>query len=137
MVQCGAHSRVCEYLFQALGGLAIVNSINKMSPAASWANEKALAIQSFEKCMAAKNRMLITLSAVFFTYYFTFIIGAGWFRDIYVLPLMGGVNVGTAFALSQYFFVAGLALIYAYRMRRIDAQIKVFADTWRTVHEHC
>lgn len=100
-------------------------------------DKKTSAIESFEKCMAEKNRMLITLSAVFFTYYFAFIIGAGWFREIYVLPLMGGVNVGTAFAISQYFFVAGLALIYAYRMKRIDTQIKLFSDTWRTVHEHC
>jgi uncharacterized membrane protein (DUF485 family) len=113
-----------------------VNTIHQVFQADLRMGEKSSAVDSFEKCMAEKNRMLITLSAVFFTYYFAFIIGAGWFRDIYVLPLIGGLNIGTAFALSQYFFVGGLALIYAYRMKRIDAQIKLFASTWRADHEH-
>lgn len=114
-----------------------MNALKQLSVPPLHTVEKALAIESFERCMAAKNRMLVTLSAVFFTYYFAFIVGAGWFRDIYVLPLMGGVNVGTAFAVSQYFFVAGLALIYAYRMKAIDIQITTFSDAWRKVHEHC
>lgn len=125
-----------KYLFKNSRGLAIVNTIHQVFQADLRMSEKTSTADSFQKCVAEKHRMLIALSAIFFTYYFALIIGVGWFRDVCILPLIGGLNIGTAFALSQYFFVGVLALIYAYRMKLIDAQIKLFASTWRADHEH-
>jgi hypothetical protein len=45
------------------------------------------------------------------------------------LQVLGGMNLGTVFALSQYLFVAGLAVVYTRRMTIIDARIKVLAAT--------
>ncbi|WP_397453195.1 DUF485 domain-containing protein [Pseudomonas sp. NA-150] len=98
---------------------------------------KTEAMQDFNKAMVAKNRMLLILSSVFCAYYFALIIGAGWFRSLFIMQLPGGLNVGIAFALSQYFFVAGLAVIYAWRMQRVDLQIKKLAQTWRLNNETC
>lgn len=91
--------------------------------------------QAFDECMAKKNRMLLVLGVAVFIYYFALIVGAGWFRPFYTRSLPGGLNVGIAFALSQYFFVGALALIYARRMKHVDAQIKLLAEARETKNE--
>jgi uncharacterized membrane protein (DUF485 family) len=112
-----------------------MTTLSQGVPTAVITSEKERALQAFETCMAAKNRMLITLGIVFFTYHFTFIIGAGWFKAFYAIPLWGYLNIGTAFALSQYLFSGVLALIYAAYMKRVDQHVQLFSTTWRALHE--
>jgi uncharacterized membrane protein (DUF485 family) len=91
--------------------------------------------KAFDDCMATKNRLLLVLGVAIFIYYFALIVGAGWFRPFYTRSLPGGLNVGIAFALSQYIFVAALALIYARHMQRVDAEIKMLAEAWEIKNE--
>jgi uncharacterized membrane protein (DUF485 family) len=116
------------HLFRTLEGLEIVITHLDMPVPATGAQPIVSPIQAFDDCIAAKNRMLLILGAAIFIYYFALIVGAGWFRPFYTRSLPGGLNIGIAFALSQYVFVAALALIYARRMKRVDAQIKRLAE---------
>ncbi len=84
---------------------------------------------AFDACVSSKNRLLMLLSSAFFMYYFALIVGAGRCRSLFTLQVLGGMNLGTVFALSQYLFVAGLAVVYTRRMTIIDARIKVHAAT--------
>jgi uncharacterized membrane protein (DUF485 family) len=116
------------HLFQTLEGLEIVITNLDMPAPATQPQPIVSPTQAFDDCMAAKNRMLLVLGVAIFIYYFALIVGAGWFRPFYTRSLPGGLNIGIAFALSQYVFVAALALLYARRMRRVDAQIKTLVE---------
>jgi uncharacterized membrane protein (DUF485 family) len=124
-----------EYLFQAPEGLALMITNLDVPAAVAQVRPNVSPTSAFDDCMAAKNRMLLVLGTAIFIYYFALIVGAGWFRALYTQVLPGGLNVGIAFALSQYVFVAVLALIYAQRMRHIDAQIKTLVEVGELKHE--
>lgn len=101
-----------------------------LSPPAVKASSLKTQAEVFDACVASKNRLLILLSGAFFAYYFTLVIGAGWFRSLFASPLFGQVNVGIVFTLSQYLFGAALALLYAKRMKAIDARIATVAQSY-------
>lgn len=84
--------------------------------------------RTFDACVAAKSRLQIMLSCAFFIYYFSLVIGAGWFRPVMTIQLYGGVNLGIFLAISQYPFVACLAMFYARQMKRLDTEIKALAE---------
>lgn len=89
---------------------------------------------TFEACVASKNRLLICLSAAFFVWYFALLIGDGWFRSLFATRIAGTLNAGMLFTLSQYFFGAGLAIVYARRMRSIDVQFAAMAAAAADAH---
>lgn len=91
----------------------------------AWPGLKA---DSFAACVAAKNRLRIWLTALFFAYYLTLLVCAGWFRSVLATPVIGVINVGMMFTLSQYLFGAGISVYYARRMRDIDEGIATALD---------
>ncbi|WP_414439727.1 DUF485 domain-containing protein [Burkholderia sp. 22PA0106] len=89
---------------------------------------------TFEACVASKHRLLVCLTAAFFAWYFALLIGDGWFRSLFATRIAGMLNVGMLFTLSQYLFGAGLAIVYARRMRIIDMQFAAMAAAAADAH---
>lgn len=112
----------------------MITNLDMHAPATRF-QPNVVSTKAFDDCMATKNRLLLVLGVAIFIYYFALIVGAGWFRPFYTRSLPGGLNVGIAFALSQYIFVAALALLYARHMQRVDAQIKTLAEAWEMKNE--
>ncbi len=73
--------------------------------------------------MQKKGRVLWILMIAFLCYYFALLIGAAYYRPLFAEMFWGNLNLGMAFALSQYLFAGGIALYYAHYMKQIDASM--------------
>lgn len=82
---------------------------------------------AFDRCVAAKHRFIGALMLVFLVDYFGLIWGAGHARALFATPLFGDVTIGVVAAIAQYPLVALLAMLYAWRMRGFDAELKALA----------
>jgi uncharacterized membrane protein (DUF485 family) len=71
-----------------------------------------------------KTKVSLTLLLIAAVYYMTLLLGASFFKPLFVLPLAGELNLGTVFAISQYPMGGLLAWIYVVKMRSIDRKIE-------------
>lgn len=78
------------------------------------------ATPAFQDLHRRKTRFLWSLMAFSVGYYFLLPVGAAWFSDLYRVTLWGPINVGLAFALSQFIVAWGIAWLYARRAGHYD-----------------
>lgn len=71
-----------------------------------------------------KNRVSLVLLLISAVYYMTLLLGASFFKSLFVFPLAGELNLGTVFAISQYPFGGLMAWIYVVKMRAIDLKVE-------------
>ena len=81
------------------------------SPTINWAAIDA--DPRFQALHDQKIRFLWGLMAFSIVYYFLLPIGAGYFPDLYKVKVWGPINVGLAFALSEFVVAWGIAWYYA------------------------
>ena len=74
----------------------------------------------FRELHHRKTRFLWGLMAFSIIYYFLLPIGAGYFSDVYKVRVWGPINLGLAFALSQFVVAWLIAFIYSRRASRFD-----------------
>lgn len=87
----------------------------------------------FQRLHAKKTAFLWGLMAFSVVYYFLLPIGAAWFVDIYKIKLWGPVNVGIAFALSQFLVAWGIAWFYSVKAAQFDAMADEIARDARDI----
>lgn len=87
-------------------------------PTIDWAAIHAT--PAFQDLHDRKTRFLWSLMAFSVVYYFLLPIGAAYFSDLYRQPLWGPINVGLAFALSQFVVAWGIAWLYARKAGHFD-----------------
>jgi uncharacterized membrane protein (DUF485 family) len=76
----------------------------------------------FQELHRRKARFLWGLMGFSILYYFALPVGAGWFQPLFRQRVWGPVNVGLAFALSEFVVAWGIAWWYARRANaRFDA----------------
>jgi uncharacterized membrane protein (DUF485 family) len=85
----------------------------------------------FKELHARKTTFLWGLMAFSVVYYFLLPIGAGWFPDLYGIRIWGPVNVGLAFALSQFIVAWGVAWLYCAKAAQFDAVAEAIAQETR------
>jgi uncharacterized membrane protein (DUF485 family) len=78
----------------------------------------------FQLCMRQKSRMLWILMTAFLCYYFALLAGAAYYRPLFAQMLIGNLNLGMAFTLSQYLFAGAIALVYAQYMKKVDTTMQ-------------
>jgi uncharacterized membrane protein (DUF485 family) len=75
-----------------------------------------------------KSRFLSGLMILSVIYYFALPIGAGYFPELYRQKVWGPLNVGFAFAFSQFVMAWAIAFVYARRANgefdRLAAELK-------------
>ena len=97
-----------------------------MDPAAHAAPDwRALEADArFQALHRRKARFLFGFMAFSVAYYFALPVGAGYFPELFRLKLWGPVNVGLAFALSEFAVAWLVAFVYA---RRAGAEFDALA----------
>lgn len=66
-----------------------------------------------------KKRGFLTLLMVFsIAYYFLLPAGAAWFPELFRIKVVGEINVGIFFALSEFAVAWGIAALYTWRANR-------------------
>lgn len=90
------------------------------TPASSPPWAALAAAPAFRDLYARKSRFLWTLLAFSVLYYFLLPAGAAWFGDWYAVKILGPVNAGLLFALSQFLVAWGIAWWYARRADEFD-----------------
>ncbi|MBW7902261.1 MAG: DUF485 domain-containing protein [Rhodocyclaceae bacterium] len=85
-------------------------------PAIDWAAINA--DPRFRELHRRKMRFLGFLVAASAIYYFMLPIGAAYFPEIFRVRVAGAVNAGLLFALSEFVFACGVAVLYARRAGR-------------------
>ena len=78
------------------------------------------ALNEFEIEAARHRRMLTFLFTAFALFYFGLLVAAAYFPSLCAIRLVGRINVGMLFVVSQYLFGCLVAWIYVARMRRTD-----------------
>ena len=71
---------------------------------------------SFRSLMRSRRRTVLSLGAVAGAYYFSIPALLAWFPDFFKLQLAPGINLGVAFAVSQYPLGIVIALIFMWKM---------------------
>ena len=72
----------------------------------------------FQEFRRRKRRFLGGLVAAAVGYFFMLPFGAAYFRELFRIQVMGVVNIGILFALSQFLVVLIVAALYAWRANR-------------------
>jgi uncharacterized membrane protein (DUF485 family) len=76
----------------------------------------------FQRLHREKRLLLSILMAVSIGYYFMLPLGAAWFPELFRVQILGPVNAGLLFALSEFLMAWGVAFLYArHAGRRFDA----------------
>lgn len=78
-----------------------------------------------------KRRFLWRLMAFAVGYYFLLPIGAAYFTELYRMRVVGPLNVGLLFALSQFIVAWAIAWLYARRAGRYDRLAATIAASAR------
>lgn len=90
--------------------------------------QDVLASPRFQNLARRRRNTVLALGAFAAVYYFAIpvlIAGApGWFR----IPITGGLNLGTLFAISQYPFGALVAWVFLRRTAALDREARRFAQ---------
>jgi uncharacterized membrane protein (DUF485 family) len=89
------------------------------SPQINWSQIEA--DSRFQELHRRKTSFLWGLMAFSMIYYFLLPIGAGWFADLYKIKVWGPVNLGIAFAFSQFLVAWGIAWLYSRKAAEFDA----------------
>lgn len=71
---------------------------------------------SFRSLMRSRRNTVLALGAVAGIYYFSIPALLAWFPDFFKLPLTPGINLGVAFAVSQYPLGIAIALVFMWKM---------------------
>jgi uncharacterized membrane protein (DUF485 family) len=82
-----------------------------------------------------KNRVSLVLLLIAAVYYMTLLLGASFFKALFVFPLAGELNLGTVFAISQYPFGGLLAWIYVVKMRSIDLKVEAIVRQYQLQYQ--
>jgi uncharacterized membrane protein (DUF485 family) len=72
----------------------------------------------FQSLRARKTAFLWGLMAVSVVYYFLLPVGAAYFQDLFKVRVLGVVNVGLLFALSEFVVAWLIALVYSRKASR-------------------
>ena len=75
----------------------------------------------FQALHSRKSAFLWGLMAFSVVYYFALPVGAAWFTDLYKIKIWGPVNVGLAFAFSQFVVAWAIAYVYSRKAAQFDA----------------
>lgn len=78
-----------------------------------------------------KTRVSLVLLLIAAVYYMTLLLGASFFKPLFVFPLAGELNLGTVFAISQYPFCGLLAWVYVVKMRSVDRKIEAVVHQYQ------
>jgi uncharacterized membrane protein (DUF485 family) len=82
-----------------------------MSKQIDWAT--VIADPRFQTLARRKSRFLWGLMGFSVMYYFALPIGAAYFQDLFKIRIWGPVNVGLAFALSEFLMAWLVAFLYS------------------------
>jgi uncharacterized membrane protein (DUF485 family) len=76
-----------------------------------------------------KNRFLWRMMLFALVYFFCLPIATAYFQDNFKIKVLGVINLGLVFALSQFIVAWGIAFIYAKRANaEFDARAKILID---------
>ena len=73
----------------------------------------------FQDLVNRKNSFMWSLFFFAMVYYFALPIGAGYFKEIMAIKVIGSINVAYLFALSQFFVAWGIAYVYAQKCNKV------------------
>ncbi|TBU86511.1 DUF485 domain-containing protein [Phytopseudomonas dryadis] len=79
--------------------------------------------ETFLAATREKYRLVTVLASISALYYFALPLGASWLRPLFTHYLVGDLNIGLLFAVSQYPVGAVLAYAYVRGLRRINPRI--------------
>jgi uncharacterized membrane protein (DUF485 family) len=92
-------------------------------------NPDFVAIQQSEEFKALRRRALVfvfPMTALFLTWYLTYVIASAYAHDFMSTRVFGVVNVGILLGLLQFVTTVALTLSYArYAKRKLDPQVSV------------
>lgn len=74
----------------------------------------------FRKLVTTKKRFLVPAVIFFLVYYLLLSIFAGWAKSLMGLPVLGPVNFGYLFALSQFVMVWVICWLYVRKASEFD-----------------
>lgn len=72
----------------------------------------------FQRLHRRKTRFLAGLMVLATAYFFLLPLGAAWAPELFATRLLGHVNVGIVFALSEFLMVLAVAVLYLRRANR-------------------
>jgi len=92
-------------------------------------NPDFVALQQSEEFKALRRRALVfvfPMTALFLTWYLTYVIASAYAHDFMSTRVLGVVNVGILLGLLQFVTTVVLTLTYArYAKRRLDPQVRL------------
>ncbi|HEX6341542.1 DUF485 domain-containing protein [Umezawaea sp.] len=92
-------------------------------------NPDFVAIQQSEEFKALRRRALVfifPMTALFLTWYLTYVVASAYAHDFMSTRVLGVVNVGILLGLLQFVTTVALTLTYArYARRKLDPQVVV------------
>ncbi|MBM4227539.1 MAG: DUF485 domain-containing protein [Gammaproteobacteria bacterium] len=94
------------------------------------------AAPAFRQLQARKSRFLWSLLGFSVVFYFLLPTGAAWFGEWFVIKVVGPVNAGLLFALSQFLVAWGVAWWYARRASEFDRIAGELASTLEVDRQH-
>ena len=109
LVYWGAAGGLWIYTRRRAGGWA--HAGGDMSKQIDWAT--VIADPRFQTLARRKSRFLWGLMGFSVMYYFALPIGAAYFQDLFKIRIWGPVNVGLAFALSEFLMAWLVAFLYS------------------------
>jgi uncharacterized membrane protein (DUF485 family) len=78
----------------------------------------------FQRLHSKKMAFLMGLMIFSIVYYFLLPIGAAYFTDLFRKPIIGPVNFGILFALSEFVVAWGIAFYYSVKAKEFDEMAK-------------
>lgn len=88
-----------------------------MSKQKNW--EAIAASPEFQSLVKKKRRVLVSLMVFSIAYYFLLPLGAAYAPDLFKQKIWGPLNIGLAFALSEFVVAWGVAMIYSRIANRV------------------
>ncbi|QQX89089.1 DUF485 domain-containing protein (plasmid) [Cupriavidus necator] len=79
---------------------------------------------------ASKGRYytVVVLLFTFVLYYFSLLLCAAYWREFMAIRVIGPINIGLLFAISQYPMAGLIAAVYVVKMRKIDKAIEASSN---------
>lgn len=87
------------------------------------AHEIALYKNTFEMVARRQLYLVFILTIAFLAYYALLLVGAAYFTNIFSIQIVGRINIGIIFTISQYFFGGIIAWVYVQKMHAIDVAL--------------
>ncbi len=79
----------------------------------------------FQRLHAKKTGFLMGLMIFSLVYYFVLPLGAAYFQELFSIKVMGPLNLGLVFALSEFIVAWGIAFYYS---KKANSEFDAMAD---------